>query len=411
MKKAGEPVSADETLVELETDKVTLEDNAARSGVLSDVLFPVGARVKVGAVLARVTQSTPSTNTEMPPKESAEEAEAPTEAPTEAPKGAAQKSSEKISDGSSKQSNDISSEITIGKTAGKTSPPKSVPTAGPAARKALAEAGLTAAQVPASGVGGRVTKTDVATAVSLGARRTPEGGVRTVREERVPMDPLRRRVIEQILATRQTMAAHAVFAEVDLGKVLDLCETYGDSFERRHGVSLGLMGFFAKALVLALQEFPALNACIDGEDIVYRRYYDFAVSMATESGMVMPVVRDVENLSMASFEKTLEDCAVRAAFGQLSLDELTGGTFTLANSAGLGAMLSTPALSAGQSGVLALHEAQDRPTVVDGEVAIRPMMFLALGYDLRLVDERTAVLCLARIKALIEDPQRLVIDV
>ena len=406
-KKAGESVQADEPLVELETDKVTLEVNAPSPGVLSEIVAETGQTVAIGALLGQVA------------------AGAATPAPARAPAAAAKPAL-----------------VSAPAAASATSP--SLPAAGtamppaPAAAKIAAEDKIDLASITGSGKRGQVLKGDVLAAVATAqapvpvvvpqpiqtlaptplpvsppapapaARTTtPDDGAR---EERVRMTKLRQTIARRLKDAQNTAAMLTTFNEVDMSEVVALRARYKDAFEKKHSAKLGFMGFFVKACVQALREVPAVNAEIDGADLVYKNYYHVGIAVGTDKGLIVPVVRDAEKLSIAEIEKAIAALGKRARDGQLTLEELQGGTFTITNGGIYGSLMSTPILNAPQSGILGMHKIQDRPVALGGKVEIRPMMYLALSYDHRIVDGREAVTFLVRVKEALEDPARLVLD-
>jgi len=383
LKKEGEAVSADEPVVELETDKVTLEVNAPAAGVLSKIVAGEGSNVEVGALLAEVGEGSGVANDA--PKEKAKATETP------APQKESQKAAAPASATESKQS-------------------------GPAARKLMEERGITPSAVSGTGKGGRVTKGDVLDYKGKSASDvSPPQAVGThpvsataqgPREERVRMTKLRKVIASRLKEAQNTAAMLTTFNECDMGAVMDLRKEYKESFEKKHGVKLGFMSFFVKAAVNALKELPSVNASIDGEELVYKNYYDIGVAVSTPQGLIVPVVRDCDTKSMAHIEKGIMDVGTRARDGKLGMDELQGGTFTITNGGTFGSLMSTPILNTPQSGILGMHKIQQRPMAMpDGSVAVRPMMYLALSYDHRIIDGREAVTFLVRIKEAIEDPQ------
>jgi 2-oxoglutarate dehydrogenase E2 component (dihydrolipoamide succinyltransferase) len=391
-KKPGDAVAVDEPLVELETDKVTIEVPAPAAGVLSEIAAKDGATVAVGAVLGQIKEgagAAPSAKPEQPAAK-AQPAPAPQPAP---PKPAA------------------------------TAPPADTPLA-PSVRKIAAETGLDVTTVPGTGKDGRVTKGDMLAAIERAAAqptpvaqsaaavqvRAPSPADDAAREERVRMTRLRQTIARRLKDAQNTAAMLTTFNEVDMGHVMALRTQYRDLFEKKHGVKLGFMGFFVRACVQALKEIPAVNAEIDGTDIIYKNYYHIGIAVGTERGLVVPVVRDCDQKSLAEIEKTISDFGRRARDGALKIDELQGGTFTITNGGIYGSLMSTPILNAPQSGILGMHKIQERPMAVAGKVEIRPMMYLALSYDHRIVDGREAVTFLVRVKECLEDPARLVLD-
>ncbi len=380
-KQPGEAVTIDEPIVELETDKVTVEVPAPASGALASIGVAEGSDVDVGAVLGVIDESAkgtaPAEASPAPAKKEEAPAPAPKPAPSPAPAPAAKKSVP-------------------------TSPPTS-----PSARKLMAEKGVEAAAVEGTGPGGRITKQD---AVNSGAAQYPPR-LDGPREERVPMTRLRKRIAERLKEAQENAAMLTTFNEVDMGAVMEMRKNFQESFQKRHGVKLGFMSFFAKACVTALREYPAANAEIDGGDIIYKNYYDIGIAVGTEQGLVVPVVRDVDALNFAQIEQTINDYGARAREGRLTMDELTGGTFTITNGGVFGSLLSTPILNAPQPGILGMHKIQQRAMVMaDGSIEARPMMYLALSYDHRIIDGREAVSFLVRVKECIENPERIMLD-
>jgi len=404
LKKPGDSVEKDEPLVEVETDKATLEVPATDAGVLREILKNEGDSAEVGEVVARIEAgATADASGEAGGAPSEEEASS---APPEGDEGEA--------------APEAASEPAAAEGAGQE--PASVM---PAARRLLDEHGLDAAQVPASGPGGRLLKEDVQRYLDGGGGQpaparsregsapapaeAPAAGAR--REEPVPMSPLRRTIARRLVEAQQTAALLTTFNEVDMSGVMALRNDYKEAFEKRYGVRLGFMSFFVKAAIDALKTIPQLNAEIRDTDIVYKDYYDIAVAVSTKKGLVTPVVRDAESLSFAEIETTIGDFGKRAQENKLTPDELTGGTFTISNGGVFGSLLSTPIVNPPQSGVLGMHTIQERPVAIDGQVEIRPMMYLALTYDHRIVDGREAVTFLKRIKDAVEQPARMLIEV
>jgi 2-oxoglutarate dehydrogenase E2 component (dihydrolipoamide succinyltransferase) len=397
LKKVGEAVKADEPLVELETDKVAVEVPAPAAGVLTAIKVDAGATVAVGAVLASFEQGASGTS----PAPAAAPPPAKASAPATAlPPAAAPKSD---------------------------MPPS------PAARKALAESGVTADQVAGSGKRGQILKGDVATAVAKGTSiapaapvaattplapmpmptqqlRVPSAPDDAAREERVKMTRLRQTIARRLKDAQNTAAMLTTFNDVDMGAVMAMRTQYKDLFEKRHGIKLGFMGFFVKACIQALKEIPAVNAEIDGADIVYKNYYHMGVAVGTDKGLVVPVVRDADRMSLAEIEARIGDFGKRARDGRLAIEEMQGGTFTITNGGVYGSLMSTPILNAPQSGILGMHRIEERPVVRGGQVVARPMMYLALSYDHRIVDGKEAVTFLVRVKECLEDPQRFVLE-
>jgi 2-oxoglutarate dehydrogenase E2 component (dihydrolipoamide succinyltransferase) len=408
-KKAGDAVKADEPLVELETDKVTVEVPAPASGVLGEIKAAEGETVAVGSVLGAISNgagaaAAPQAKTEPPPSAPQPAAAAP--APAAAPAQPAK------NDGAA--------------------PPPS-----PAARKALAEAGIDASKVSGSGRRGQVLKEDVpvaakaaapqaapaaASATAAPARglaplpvpvqqlRIPPAPNDAAREERVRMTRLRQTIAQRLKDAQNTAAMLTTFNDVDMSAVMKLRSEYKELFEKRHGVKLGFMGFFVKACLQALKEIPAVNAEIDGDEIVYKNYYHIGVAVGTERGLVVPVVREADRMSLAEIEAQITDYGKRARDGKLAIEEMQGGTFTITNGGVYGSLLSTPILNAPQSGILGMHRIEERPVVRGGQVVARPMMYLALSYDHRIVDGKEAVAFLVRVKECLEDPQRFLLE-
>lgn len=371
-KQKGDAVQQDEILVELETDKVTLEVNAPAAGVLENINVDEGGTVEVGALLGSIKEgevAVANNNSEKSAKVS--KADTPSNAPA--------------SD------------------AGKLSP---------AVRKLVEEHNLDPAGISASGKDGRLTKGDVLKAIEGGANTSTSSAVvdNSAREERVRMTRLRQRIAERLKESQNTAAILSTFNEIDMTNVIALRNEYKEAFQKKHGVKLGFMSFFVKAAVTALQEIPAVNAEIDGDEIVYKNYYDIGVAVGTPQGLVVPIVRDADKLSFAGVEKTITDLGAKARDGKLTIEDMTGGTFTVSNGGVYGSLLSTPIINPPQSGILGMHKTQVRPAVVDGDIEARPMMYIALSYDHRIIDGKEAVTFLVRIKECIEDPQRLLLD-
>ncbi|HMB48362.1 MAG TPA: 2-oxoglutarate dehydrogenase complex dihydrolipoyllysine-residue succinyltransferase [Afifellaceae bacterium] len=384
-KKEGDAVARDEPLVELETDKVTIEVPAPSSGTLQSISVKDGETVAVGALLGVLAEG-----------EGAAPAPAKAEPETgngaQAPAPAAEKPS-------------ASAETDM--------PPA------PSARKKMEEEGLSAGDVDGSGKRGQVLKGDVMAALAKAGSepapapaqaRAPSPGDDESREERVRMTRLRQTIARRLKDAQSTAAMLTTFNEVDMGPVMDLRKSYKELFEKKHGVKLGFMGFFAKAVCHALKEVPAVNAEIDGTDIIYKNYCHVGVAVGTDKGLVVPVVRDADQMTIAEIEKEIGNLGRKARDGELSMADMQGGTFTISNGGVYGSLMSTPILNAPQSGILGMHKIQERPMAVGGEVKIRPMMYLALSYDHRIVDGKEAVTFLVRVKESLEDPQRLVLD-
>ena len=392
-KQPGDAVAVDEPLVELETDKVTLEVPAPAAGVLSDVAVKAGDTVAVGALLGQITDGAGAAPAKAaPPAAKASEAPKPASAPSPAK----------------------SSEMPLGEK------PNDMPVL-PSVRKMAAESGVDLSKVEGSGVRGQVTKGDMMAAIERAAAaptpvaapvqmRAPSPADDAAREERVHMTRLRQTIARRLKDAQNTAAMLTTFNEVDMGAVMALRNQYKELFEKKHGVKLGFMGFFVKSCIQALKEIPAVNAEIDGADIVYKNYYHIGVAVGTEKGLVVPVVRDADTMSLAKIEQGIADFGKRARDGSLKIEDMQGGTFTISNGGVYGSLMSTPILNAPQSGILGMHKIQERPMVVGGKIEARPMMYLALSYDHRIVDGREAVTFLVRVKESLEDPARMVLD-
>ncbi len=384
-KKVGDTVKADEPLVELETDKVTVEVPAPASGVLTDIVAQNGETVGLDALLGQIAEGAAGAATSAPAAEPAKPAAAAAAAPAPAASAAS-----------------------------------AMPPA-PAAGKLLAENNLSADQVDGSGKRGQVLKGDVLAAVAKGvsapAAPAPAAAPRPVsaeqdqvREERVKMTRLRQTIAKRLKDAQNTAAMLTTYNEVDMNAGMDLRNRYKDVFEKKHGVKLGFMGFFTKAVTHALKELPAVNAEIDGTDIIYKNYCHVGMAVGTDKGLVVPVIRDADQLSIAGVEKELGRLAKAARDGSLGMADMQGGTFTITNGGVYGSLMSSPILNAPQSGILGMHKIQERPVAIGGQVVIRPMMYLALSYDHRIVDGKEAVTFLVRVKESLEDPERLVLD-
>ena len=369
-KKVGEAVARDEILIDIETDKVVLEVPSPQAGVLVEIVAQDGETVVADQVLARI--DTAATAAEAPA------AAAPTEAAPAAAPAAAQNNA-----------------------------------AMPAAAKLAAETGVDVNALQGSGRDGRVLKEDVqnaaakpaaaaAPAVALPAGARPE--------ERVPMSRLRARVAERLLASQQENAILTTFNEVNMKPIMDLRAKYKDKFEKEHGVKLGFMSFFVKAAVAALKKYPVVNASVDGKDIVYHGYFDIGIAIGSPRGLVVPILRDADQMSIADIEQAIVDYAKKAKDGKIAIEDLTGGTFSITNGGTFGSMMSTPIINPPQSAILGMHATKERAVVENGQVVVRPMMYLALSYDHRIIDGREAVLTLVAIKDALEDPARLLLD-
>ncbi|HBQ6281296.1 TPA: 2-oxoglutarate dehydrogenase complex dihydrolipoyllysine-residue succinyltransferase [Klebsiella pneumoniae] len=384
-KKPGDAVVRDEVLVEIETDKVVLEVPASADGILDAVLEDEGATVLSRQILGRLREGNSAG------KESSEKADAKASTPAQRQQASLEE-----------QNNDALS---------------------PAIRRLLAEHNLDPAAIKGTGVGGRLTREDVekhlakapapaeakAPAAAPAAAPAPQLGHRS--EKRVPMTRLRKRVAERLLEAKNATAMLTTFNEVNMKPIMDLRKQYGEAFEKRHGIRLGFMSFYVKAVVEALKRYPEVNASIDGDDVVYHNYFDVSMAVSTPRGLVTPVLRDVDLLGMADIEKNIKELAVKGRDGKLTVDDLTGGNFTITNGGVFGSLMSTPIINPPQSAILGMHAIKDRPMAVNGKVEILPMMYLALSYDHRLIDGRESVGFLVAIKELLEDPTRLLLDV
>jgi 2-oxoglutarate dehydrogenase E2 component (dihydrolipoamide succinyltransferase) len=381
-KKEGEAVKRDEPLLELETDKVTVEVPSPADGAIESISAQAGATVQVGALLGAIAEG----------KAGSAPAAKPAAPKAEAPKPAAPAAA-----------------------------PKADAPAMPSAKRIAEESGIAVSSVAGTGKDGRVTKGDMLGALAarssapqpVAAPSSISTGSRhnAAREERVPMTRLRKTIALRLKESQNTAAQLTTFNEVDMTAVMGLRATYKDVFEKKHGVKLGFMGFFAKAVVAALKELPNVNAEIEGDNIVYKNYHDIGIAVSTERGLVVPVVRDADRLSLADIEKAIVDYGTRARDNKLKLEELQGGTFSITNGGVFGSLMSTPILNSPQSGILGMHKIQPRPMAIGDKVEIRPMMYLALSYDHRIVDGREAVTFLVKVKENLEDPQRLLLDI
>jgi 2-oxoglutarate dehydrogenase E2 component (dihydrolipoamide succinyltransferase) len=402
-KKPGDAIAVDEPLVELETDKVTIEVPAPAAGVLGEISAKDGDTVAVGALLGEIKEGAAAAAKAAPAPSAAKPSAAAVPAPP-----AAQPAAPKPAAAVAVKSSDA---------------PFDAPLA-PSVRKLAAESGVDAASVAGSGKDGRVIKGDMLAAIERAAAqptpvaataaavqlRAPTPPDDAAREERVRMTRLRQTIARRLKDAQNTAAMLTTFNEVDMGHVMALRTQYRDLFEKKHGVKLGFMGFFVRACVQALKEIPTVNAEIDGVDIVYKNYYHIGIAVGTERGLVVPVVRDCDAKSLAEIEKAIADFGRRARDGTLKIEEMQGGTFTITNGGIYGSLMSTPILNAPQSGILGMHKIAERPMAVAGKIEVRPMMYLALSYDHRLVDGREAVTFLVRVKECLEDPARLVLD-
>ena len=387
-KKPGEPVSMDEPLCELETDKVTIEVPAQSAGVLEEILFEEGATVEVGALLGSIDADAKAA---APAPKAAPAPETPIAAPEPAPT------------------------------------PTQSDALAPSVRRLVSEHGLSPADIVATGKDGRLTKGDVLAAVSgqappaqapVGAPQTaaaqtlrPASADQSAREERVKMTRLRQTIARRLKESQNTAAQLTTFNEVDMSALMQLRSEYKDLFEKKYDVRLGFMSFFVRACVTALHEIPAVNAEISGDEIIYKNYVNMGIAVGTAKGLVVPVLRDVQEMGLAQIEQTIGDFGQKARDGKLAIEDLQGGTFTVSNGGVYGSLMSTPILNLPQSGVLGMHKIQERPMVVNGQVEVRPMMYLALSYDHRIVDGKEAVTFLVRVKESLEAPERLLLDI
>ncbi len=389
LKQQGETVAIDEPLVELETDKVTLEVNSPSAGVLSQIIVSAGENVGVGALLGKIEAAGAAAAT------SAKAVASP------APQPAAVAPSIQLPTQQAAAKEDQLS---------------------PTVRKMINDYNLDANSIQGTSKDGRISKEDVLNYLSKQTAKAPASAPAQARapsaprqedprEERVRMSRLRQRIAERLKEAQNTAAMLTTFNEVDMSHVMKLRNEYKDAFEKKHGVKLGFMSFFVKACLNALKEIPAVNAEIDGTDLIYKNYYDIGVAVGSPQGLVVPVVRDADKMNFAGVEKTIADLGKKARDGKLSIDDLSGGTFTISNGGIYGSLMSTPILNPPQSGILGMHKIQERPIVIDGKIEVRPMMYLALSYDHRIIDGKEAVTFLIRVKECIEDPQRLLLDV
>jgi 2-oxoglutarate dehydrogenase E2 component (dihydrolipoamide succinyltransferase) len=378
-KKVGDKITRDENLVDLETDKVVLEVPAPADGILTEIFFQVGDTVGSSQLLAKISESASTTSS----------------APEKQENIAAKKTVSAHEDKSTS----------------------------PVVRRMMAEHDLQPGQIQGSGKEGRITKEDVisyiesnrAKSVKLSEIKKEQTSVAAsmgAREERrVPMTRLRAKIAERLLQAQHNAAMLTTFNEVNLKAVMDMRTQYKDSFEKKHGVKLGFMSFFTKAVVESLKRFPAVNASIDGQDVVYHGFYDIGIAVSTERGLVVPVIRDADQMSMAEIELAINDAATKARLGKLSMEEMQGGTFTITNGGVFGSLLATPIINPPQTGILGMHKIEERPVVENGQIVIRPMMYVALSYDHRLIDGKDSVQFLVSVKELLEDPARLILNV
>ena len=367
-KKVGDSVKADEPLVELETDKVTMEVNAPASGALKSINVPEGKTVAVGALLGVIDVGAAGA-VSAPASKPATTPAAPTVQPQ--------------------------------------TQPTSAPQPGPAARKMLEETGVSASSISGTGKDGRVTKGDIMSASASAPAAQTTVGARS--EERVKMSKLRQVIAKRLKESQNTAAILTTFNEIDMSNVIALRAEYKDAFEKKHGVRMGFMSLFVKAAVNALKEIPAVNAEIQGDELLYKNYYDIGVAVGTEQGLVVPVVRNADQLSLAEIEKEIGRLAEKARLGTLAMSDLSGGTFTVSNGGVYGSLMSTPIINPPQSGILGMHKTEERPIAIKGQVVIRPMMYVALSYDHRIIDGKESVTFLVKVKEAIEDPRRLLL--
>lgn len=411
LKKEGEAVDQDEAVAELETDKAAMEINAPAAGVLAEVLIEEGATVSPGDVIGRIEKGAKAGKAKEKKKEKADAGKAK------------EKAKEKAGDGKTKEK-DKAEDRAADREGARAQDVREMQPMAPAVRRLIADYNLDPASIKGSGKDGRLTKGDVLKAIETGeaktfdrrdeASATPAPAVvqeeEGPREERMPMTRMRKRIAERLKDAQNTAAMLTTFNDVDMSAVMAARKKYRDLFEKKHGIRLGFMSFFAKAAVLALREIPQVNARIDGDEIVYQNFYDIGIAVSAPQGLVVPVVRDVDKLSFADTELKIAEFGKKARDGKLSVNELTGGTFTLTNGGIFGSLISTPIINPPQSAILGMHRIEERPVAVNGAVEIRPMMYLALSYDHRLIDGREAVTFLVRMKEAIEDPQRLLLD-
>ena len=395
-KKVGDAIKADEPLLELETDKVTIEVPAPAAGTLSEIVAEAGETVGLGALLGQIAEGAAAAAAEKKPEPAAAPAEKKPEPAAAAP-------------ASAELGNMLGAALAARQPA-------------PSAAKLIAENNLSADQIDGSGKRGQVLKGDVLAAVAKGISapaaaepakvqaRAPAPAEDAAREERVKMTRLRQTIAKRLKDAQNTAAMLTTYNEVDMSAVMSLRSKYKDVFEKKHGVKLGFMGFFTKAVTHALKELPAVNAEIDGTDIIYKNFCHVGVAVGTDKGLVVPVVRDADQMSIAEIEKEIGRLGKAARDGALSMADMQGGTFTISNGGVYGSLMSSPILNAPQSGILGMHKIQDRPVAIGGQVVIRPMMYLALSYDHRIVDGKEAVTFLVRVKESLEDPERLVLD-
>jgi 2-oxoglutarate dehydrogenase E2 component (dihydrolipoamide succinyltransferase) len=420
LKQPGDAVAADEPVVELETDKATLELGAPKAGVLAEILVAEGEDVEVGSVLARLEEGVGPAASASAPSSPPEASSAPEAGPQVEPGSPPAAVDAPGFDPASVVGTGPDGRVTAADLqAALGIAPEQL---GPAVRRMLDEHGLDAGRIPASGRGGRITKEDVIAFLESGPTSESAAAVASVAttggasetgaqplEERVKMSRMRRTIATRLKEAQDTAAILTTFNEVDMSAVMALRKKHRDAFEEKHGIRLGFTSFFAKACVAALEEVPGVNATIEGKEIVYRRYYDIGMAVASPTGLVVPVIRDCAGKSFAEIEAELARLAGRANEGTLTTEEMTGGTFSITNGGVFGSLLSTPILNLPQSAILGLHKIEERPVAALGEVVIRPMMYVALSYDHRLIDGREAVTFLVKVKESIEDPERMML--
>jgi 2-oxoglutarate dehydrogenase E2 component (dihydrolipoamide succinyltransferase) len=412
-KAAGQPIKRDENLIDIETDKVVLELPAPADGVMAEIVKGDGSTVTSGQVIAIIDTDAAQAKAAAPAAQPAAAQPAPAKTASPAPTPARSEASPKAAPAAKSAAAAPASPAAASATTNVT--------ALPAARKLMAEQGIAAGDVDGSGRGGRITKGDVESAMAAkaapAAKATPvpapaplatTQGTRP--EQRVPMSRLRARIAERLVQSQATAAILTTFNEVNMQPVIDLRNRYKERFEKEYGVKLGFMSFFVKAAVHALKKFPLVNASIDGNDIVYHGYYDIGIAVGSPRGLVVPILRDADQASIAEIEKQIADFGKRAQDGKLTLEELTGGTFSISNGGVFGSMMSTPIINPPQSAILGVHATKDRAVVENGQVVVRPMNYLALSYDHRIIDGREAVLSLVAIKDALEDPARMLLE-
>ena len=406
IKTTGDNVAADEPVVELETDKVTLEVPAPAAGQIGEIVAAEGAVVEVGAILARLEEGAGAAPSKPAKSEAKTSAEKPAQQPAEKP--AVQDAAAPMAPAAAASHDHLS----------------------PAVRRLVTEHNLDPARISGTGVGGRLTKADILNAVNKAPSatvsaaatptplapaptpaRAPSRDVDAAREERVPMSKLRKVIASRLKSAQNTAAMLTTFNEVDMSALMKLRADFKEAFETAHDIRLGFMGVFVQAAIQALREFPAVNAEIDGDDIIYKNYYNIGVAVGTPQGLVVPVIKDAGAMNLAATEQAIADFGTRARDGKIAPDEMAGGTFTISNGGVYGSLMSTPILNPPQSAILGMHKIDKRPVVVDDQIVIRPMMYLALSYDHRIIDGREAVSFLKRIKDVVEDPRRLLLGV